>query len=145
MWVFLFQTWAVLKRVFASVATRWFYNGTWLPVFTDTTWVDEPVGNPADGALMVDRVCVPPDAGPHFLAVKLRDPISNKGKIYKGELEIPGYGAGQFGMSDLELAGEVRDTMGSGRFLRVISVSYLLLPECFLGRIQSRCITKSTI
>jgi GWxTD domain-containing protein len=94
------------------------YDGNWRPVFHDSTEAVEKVVGTSSGTLMIDQVRVPMKSGPHFLAVQVRDPLSDKIQIFKGEVYIDKYRDGVLGVSDLELAGDVRDAVREGKFVK---------------------------
>jgi hypothetical protein len=91
------------------------YDRDWQPVFRDSIRVEEKVSASAV-AMMVDQVRAPLVPGGHFLAVQVRDPVSNKVQLFKGELDIEWFGGKSLALSDLELAGDVTEVLSGDKF-----------------------------
>lgn len=94
------------------------YDRNWRSVFQDSRVAVEQVTDLSLGTLLVDQVRASLKSGPHFVAVQVRDLESKKIQIYKGELDVARYWDGVFAMSDLELAGDVREGIESGKFVK---------------------------
>lgn len=92
------------------------YDREWRSVFQDSTVGVEKASGVSSGTLMVDQVRAPLKSGPHFVAVEVRDPVSDKIQIFKGDVFVNRYRDDVLGLSDLELAGDVRDASGEGKF-----------------------------
>ncbi|MBT4136638.1 MAG: hypothetical protein HOE48_01925, partial [Candidatus Latescibacteria bacterium] len=94
------------------------YDREWRSVFQDSNEAVEKVSGASSGTLMVDQIRASLKSGPHFVAVEVRDPVSDKIQIFKGDVFINRYRDDVLGLSDLELAGDVRDASGAGKFVK---------------------------
>ena len=93
------------------------YDGDGKVVFSDSIRASERLPQDQEagpGTLLIDQVRTQLEAGDYLVAVRVRDPGTKKVLVYRNLVTVESYAHGALALSDLEVAGLVRDLSGSG-------------------------------